>query len=78
MTIAEKYLTHIEALIDNPEVSEFATRVYDRAKQLIDGEITNEEFDDGDYLIVFDSEFEHTKQAKNAINYIKQTIANER
>ena len=76
MTIAEKYLPHIEVLTRNPEVSEFATKVYNQAKLLIADEITLEEFDDGDYLIVFDSEFEHTKLAKNSINYIKRMIAN--
>lgn len=77
MTIAEKYLPHIIALIDNPEVSEFASQVHTRAKQLIDGEITHAEFDDGNYLVVFDNEFEHTKLAKNSINYIKEMIAND-
>lgn len=78
MTIAEKYLPHIEKLIDNPEVSEFAKKVYDKSILLINEQITYDEFDDGDYLIVFDSEFEHTKAAKNSINYIKRSIANER
>ena len=77
MTIAEKYLKHIEELIKNPEVSEFASEVYNRACLLIDGKITQEQFNDGNYLVVFSSEFEHTKLAKNSINYIKEMIANE-
>jgi hypothetical protein len=77
MSIAEKYLTHIETLMSNPEVSEFATEVYNKACLLIEGKITQEEFNDGNYLVVFNSEFEHTKLAKNSINYIKEMIAND-
>ncbi len=75
--IAEKYLPHIEKLTHNPEVSEFASRVYEKAKLLIAGEITLTDFDDGEYLVVFNSEFDHTKLAKNSINYIKRMIAND-
>jgi hypothetical protein len=77
MNIAEKYLTHIEPLMQNPEVSEFATEVYNKACLLIAGKITQAEFNDGNYLVVFNSEFEHTKLAKNSINYIKEMIAND-
>lgn len=73
--LAEKYLIHIEKLISNPEVSEFATEVYNKACLLIAGKITQSEFNDGNYLVVFNSEFEHTKLAKNSINYIKEMIA---
>jgi hypothetical protein len=76
-SIAEKYLTHIEQLIENPEVSEFAIEVYNRTCLLIDGKITREEFNDGNYLVVFNSEFEHTKLAKTSINHIKEMIAND-
>lgn len=75
--IAEKYLPHIKKLIENTEVSEFATKVYSQALLLLEGKISQQEFNDGDYLIVFNSEFEHTKLAKNSINYIKQMIAND-
>jgi hypothetical protein len=75
--IAEKYLPHIEKLTRNPDVSEFAIEVYNKAKLLIDGVITQEEFNDGNYLVVFNSEFDHTKLAKNSINYIKRMIAND-
>jgi hypothetical protein len=75
--IAEKYIPHIQKLIENPEVSDFATTVYKNTVKLIEGDITQAQFDDGDYLIVFDSEFQSTKDAKNAINYIKQQIAND-
>lgn len=75
--IAEKYLPHIEKLTYNPEVSEFASRVYEKAKLLIAGEISLSDFDDGEYLVVFNSEFDHTKLAKNSINYIKRMIAND-
>ena len=75
--IAEKYLPHIEKLMNDPEVSEFATEVYNKAKLLLDGVITQEEFNDGNYLVIFNSEFEHTKTAKKAINYIKEMIAND-
>jgi hypothetical protein len=73
--LAEKYLIHIEKLIENPEISEFATEVYNKTCLLIEGKITQQEFNDGNYLVVFNSEFEHTKLAKNSINYIKEMIA---
>lgn len=63
--------------MENHEVAEFASNVYNQATRLLNGEITLEEFDDGNYVIVFDSEFEHTKLAKNSINYIKRMIASD-
>lgn len=76
--IAEKYIPHIQKLTENedPEIASFAVKVLDNTQKLINGEITLAEYNDGDYLIVFNSEFEHTKLGKTSINHIKSMIAN--
>ena len=75
--IAEKYLPHIENLMSDPEVAEFATEVYNKARLLLNGTISQSDFNDGNYLVIFDNDFEHTKLVKNSINYIKEMIAND-
>lgn len=77
--IAEKYIPHIKKLTENEdlEISTFALSVLHSTEKLINGEITIDEYNDGNYLIVFNSDFEHIKLGKNSINYIKTTIAND-
>jgi hypothetical protein len=73
--ISKKYLPHIQESMEIPEVSEFANTLYTNAQSFYAGTITQEQFDDGIYLTVFDTDSDVIKQAKNGLNYMKEKIA---
>jgi hypothetical protein len=64
-----KYIRHAEYLIksEDPEVSSFASDVYNNAVLLKSGSITKSQFDDGVYISTGSLE-------RTSINYIKKSI----
>jgi hypothetical protein len=73
---AKKYLVHIEQLMKTGEVADFAKEVYDKTIALLDGKITQKEFNDGIYLPIDETLYnDNVQQARRSINYIKERIA---
>lgn len=69
MSIFNKYKPHIEKLMQEESVSEFATLVYNNFQTM-----SKEEFDDGVYLEHDENDTPEVKQHKTAINHIKKRL----
>ena len=69
MSLFLKYKPHIEKLMEQEGVAEFATTVYNNFQSM-----SKEDFNDGIFLEDNDNDSPELKQNKRAINHIKRML----
>ena len=74
MSLIDKYLPHIEKLMEQESITEFATQVYNDALALSNGTTTTEDVLSSGFLNIDEADSDEEKIAKTSINHIKQRI----